>query len=642
MLALDIWDNMEDSSIQGSGIFGAVKQALGLFTNINKDGASDKDNIKEEDEFTSKMSDTDILSLVAQWKAEYAQYYLDIKKSQDKCFDYWIGKQKVDIQDTLDGRNIVVNKMFEAIETFIPIATRANPEPLVSSDTSPEGQELAKDLKNTLVYQADIQHLKRKLAKMTRQWMLNLIGAIEIEYDLEIDDIKTSVIQPKRFIFDKDGHIDESGRFIGEFVGLECKDPASKLGAMFPSFKGFIDTQVSGKKGTKLKYFKWWYRGSEVFYTMNGKVLGKFKNPHWNYDVSGKPANISPEGVVVEEATEAVTAVNHLEKPMAPYVFLSIFNTGNQPHDETGLILQNLSQQDQINKRHRQLDKNIDSQNNGIVVDGRVMTHEQAAEAASAKRRGAAIVVNGNPKEAVSFDAAPQLSSDVWTAVNKAEQDLANIFGTSGSTPQGVASEDTARGKIMVSQMDASRIGGGITEYIEQVADTIYNWMVQMMVVHYDNEHFVNILGEEEGQNTKPMSNSRFVKSVRVTVKEGTLVPKDPLTERNEAVDLWSANAIDPVNLYKKLDFPDPNSAAQSLILWQMLQKGAIQPQMYLPSFALPSQPAPLPTEQPATGGPAVNAPTGQPIENPPSAQPGTQEGADIQGKQLLASVPVK
>ena len=192
MLALDIWDNMEDSSIQGSGIFGAVKQALGLFTNINKDGASDKDNIKEEDEFTSKMSDTDILSLVAQWKAEYAQYYLDIKKSQDKCFDYWIGKQKVDIQDTLDGRNIVVNKMFEAIETFIPIATRANPEPLVSSDTSPEGQELAKDLKNTLVYQADIQHLKRKLAKMTRQWMLNLIGDVP-EYAPTVESVKVWV-----------------------------------------------------------------------------------------------------------------------------------------------------------------------------------------------------------------------------------------------------------------------------------------------------------------------------------------------------------------------------------------------------------------------------------------------------------------
>ena len=38
-------------------------------------------------------------------------------------------------------------------------------------------------------------------------------------------------------------------------------------------------------------------------------------------------------------------------------------------------------------------------------------------------------------------------------------------------TSQGVAEQDTVRGKIMVNQADSSRIGGGITEYIEQLAD---------------------------------------------------------------------------------------------------------------------------------------------------------------------------
>lgn len=628
---------MEDQTIQGSAIMGAIKQVQGLFSDVNKGNAKGQDSIKPEDEYTSSFSDEDILSLTNEWKKTYDQYYLDIEKVQDKSIDYWLGKQQIDMVDTIEGRQIVVNQLFQAVETFLPIATRANPEPLVKADNSEEGQNLAGDIKNALVYQADVQKLRRKLARMTRHWMLYLIGVIEVEYDDEMDDFKTSVINPKKLIFDKEGYIDESGYFQGEYFGVKCKASASKLAVMFPEHKAYIQEISNNKKGTKLEYIKWWYKNTDVFFTMNSKVLGKFKNPHWNYDGEIR----TPDTLTGTETIELVQGTNHLKKPTSPYVFLSIFNIGLRPHDDTSLIVQNVPQQDQINKRYRQLDKNIDSQNNGIVVDGRLMTQEQAGEAAGALRRGASIRVMGDPNSAVARPMIPQLPADVWNAVNKAEQNLQNIFGTSGSTPSGIKSEDTARGKIMVNQLDASRIGGGITEYIEQVADSIYNLWVQMMFVHYDNEHYINILGIQEGGDTLPLSKSRFTKSLTVTVKEGSLIPKDPLTQRNEAIDLWSANAIDPLNLYKKLDFPDPNSAAQSLILWQLFQRGAITPEQYLPSFQVEAPTTVVPQEFPGTGGPAISTVDGTNLNNPASPVQGTQESADIQSKQLLNSVPV-
>lgn len=628
----------EDRTVASSGIFGAVKDALGLFANINKTTSTNENSsVNPEDEYTSKFKDEEIINLVREWKKDYDAYYGDIEKLQDKSIEYWLAKQKVDMQDSVEGRNTVVNQLFQAIETFIPIATRANPDPLVKADNSEEGQKLAKDVKEALSFQADIQKLRRKLAKMTRHWVLYLIGGIEVDYDIEIDDIKTNVINPKRFIFDKDGSIDEAGYFTGEYLGIKCKASASKMSMMFPEHKQFIENYSQGKKGTKIEYIKWWYKNTDVFFTLNNKVLGKFKNPHWNYD--GEVEQTAENG---QPYMEQVQGKNHLKKPTAPYVFLSIFNIGLQPHDETSLVLQNIPQQDTINKRYRQIDKNVDSQNNGIIVDGRLMTKEQASQAASARRRGAAIMVNGDPRSAVVLDGAPQLPQDVWRSTEKAEQNLANIFGTSGSTPSGIKSEDTARGKIMVNQMDASRIGGGVTEYIEQVADTIYNLWVQMMFVHYEAEHYVNMIGMEDGAEMVALSNSRFTKSLNVTVKEGSLIPKDPLTQRNEAVDLWSANAIDPMNLYKKLDFADPTSATQSLILWQMFQKGAIPPEMYLPSFNPPQAPPTNVDEViPGTGGPAINTPQGTDIENPGASPEGTQEAAAIQSKQLLNSVPV-
>lgn len=624
-----------DATIQGGAIMNAIKQVGNLFSNINKTNTNDtNEGVNPEDEYTSKISDEKIISLVNEWKKSYDGYYKDIEKIQDKSLQYWLGKQKLDMVDQIEGKDTVVNKLFEAVETFLPIATRSNPEPLVSSDNSPEGQKLAKDLKDALVSLADTHKLRRKLARMTRHWLLYLLGVIEVEYDFEIDDIKTTVISPKRLILDKEGTVDEAGLFTGDYIGIKYKVSASRLAELFPNHKDYILKLAQGREGTKLEYIKWWYKGTDVFFTINSKVLGKFKNPHWNYDIEDE----------IDEATGDVLvkgkeAINHLKKPIAPYVFLSVFNIGLQPHDETGLIIQNVPQQDQINKRYRQLDKNIDSQNNGLVVDGRVMTQEQAAEAASALRRGAAIRVQADPNAAVAFKVAPQLPSDVWNATQKAEQNLQSIFGVSGSNPQGIKSEETARGKIMVNQMDASRIGGGVTEYIEQVADTIYNIEVQLMMVHYDNLHFTDLIGDE-GEETAGLSNSRFVKRVVVTVKEGSLVPKDPLTQRNEAIDLWTANAIDPLNLYKKLDFPDPVGATQSLILWKLFEKGTISPEMYLPSFKVEAPAANVNEQVPGTGGPAINPGISEET-GVPTPPPASQDANAIQSQQLLGSVKV-
>lgn len=622
-----------DNTIQGGAMMGAVRQVQDLFSKVNKGDSKVPEMEKQEDEYTSKFTEEEVLKLTNAWQKDYETYETDICKQQDISVDYWLGKQKVDMVDQVEGKNSVVNKLFEAIETFLPIATRSNPEPLVSSDNSEMGQQLAKDVQKSLIHIADDQKLRRKLAKMTRHWLLYLLGAVEVDFDLEIDDIKTEVINPKRFIFDKDGYVDESGYFRGEYIGVKCKNSASRLASMFPEHKDYILSLAGKKKGTKLHYIKWWYKNTDVFFTMPGKVLGKFKNPHWNYEVEGA---IDEMGNIIPGAE----AINHLKKPQAPYVFLSIFSLGLKPHDETSLVLQNISQQDGINKRYRQLDKNIDSQNNGLVVDGRLMTNEQAAEAAGALRRGASIVVQGNPNEVIVQRQAPQLASDAWRSVEKSEENLANIFGTAGSTASGVESQETVRGKIMINQMDSSRIGGGVTEYIEQIADSIYNLWVQMMIVHYDTEHFVNMLGED-GEETKGIINTNFIKPLTVTVKEGSLVPKDPLTQRNEAVDLWSQGAIDPLNFYKKLDFPDPVSATQSLILWKMLDKGAITPEMYLPSFQIPSNPTNLANTMPGVGGPAVNEPTGTDIgqQNP---EIGTQEAAGAKSQELLQAVPIK
>ncbi len=642
------------------GVFKAIKDSLGLFGSTNKAGGFDENsNPMPVEEYESSMSEEDIVKLTTLWKRTYGVYYDPIQKGQTLSFNYWVGKHRQ--YDALNASTnsavgedmgVTDNLIFEAIETFLPIATRANPDPLVQADPSDLGQQLAHDIKVALVNWADKQLLRRKLAKGTRQWLINRLGAFKLAWNPITKQIELSIPNVKRMVFDKDGWIDERGEFQGDYMGEKKQASAERLIEMFPKHKLLITTKSQGKLGTKLEYLEWWYRTgtnwTDTFYTLDDKVLGKFKNPNWNYDVPGeeaKEAELDSEtGEVIQEGMEAqegTPGVNHLKEMTAPYRFLSIFNTGEQPHDNTSLILQNIPQQDKINRRENQIESNVKGMNNGMIVSGTAFTEEQASQAASALRRGVAIrVPNGDVGKAVMFPERPALPADVFNSLKDARAELRNIFGTSGSTPEGVKGQDTVRGKVLVNQMDSSRIGGGITEYLEQVADSIYNLVVQFMFVFYDEEHYVTAAGAVSGMELVTLKNTNFpgLKTLDITVKEGSLIPKDPLTQRNEAIDLWSANAIDPRSLYKKLDFPDPDEAANQLILWQMLQKGQIQPQAYLPTFAVAGQAAgqaPLPVQQPGTGGPAVS-PVG-------ASQPGgiaPQQPAQGQEQQLLGAVP--
>lgn len=632
--------SLEGSASQSNAVYSAIKGAMNMFSGLNKTrGVSEDPQPELFDEYESTLSESEIIELKSHWQKTYDKYYEDVEPSQKLAFQYWIGKQRTD-DEVLVGNNkpLVDNLIFSAVETFLPIATRANPDPLVQSDPTPLAQQAAEDIKSALIFEADRQKLRKKLKALLRNWMIYRIGIVKLVWNAELQQIETCIINPKMMIFDKDGHWDEAGHFTGDYIGEKKSMAAEDLIDLFPKKADIIKAKAQGKLATKLQYIEWWYCNTDVFFTMGDTVLGKYKNPHWNYD--GKTTVTEETGADVE--TE-VKGKNHFDEMWAPYLGLSIFSTGLQPHDETGLILQNIPIQDMVNRRWNQIDRNVKSMNEGIIVNGAAFTEEQAAQAATAKRRGMAIRVPvplGTDIRTTIDNLSPEAIPDqVFEMMKDGRSELKDIFGVSGSTAQGVASQDTVRGKILVNQMDSSRIGGGITEYLEQVADTIYNYWVQMMFVHWTDEHYINAIGTTGGAELVTIKNTLFasLNTLNITVKEGSLIPKDPLTQRNEAMDLWSAEAIDPRTLYSKLGWGDPNEAATQLILWQMVQKGQLPPQAYLPNFQMPAQ-AQLP--QTGVGGPAVN-PIGPQTPSAP-APTGTQGAEDIESKQLLNSVPIK
>ena len=518
------------------------------------------------DELTLETNDETLIDLKNDWLKKWNEYSPEIQAQQDENEKYWLGKHfdKNKIEET--DRAVIDNIIFEAVETFLPISTKQNPEPIVRGDNSEEGNTIAKDIQAGLVYQADIQNVKLKLKKATRFWALYLLGVMKISWDVDRDDIHTETLRPQRLILDPDGTITEDMEYDGEYIGEYKDDTASSLILKFPKREKLIKEEVSNKMGTKITYIEWWTNEYQ-FWTLHDDVLGKIKNPHYNYPEDKKTVDDFGKETMQEEQGK-----NHFPMPKMPYVFLSIFNLGKHPHDDTSLIGQNLANQDIINKRQAQIDKNVDGMNGGYIISGERsgLTQEQATVAMEAVRQGDALwLAQGDPNTAVNKTQGTAMPPDVFNHLVDTRNELRNIFGVRGSSPQGTISEETVGGKVLIKEQDSSRIGGGISGHLEQFTDKIYNWWVQMMYVYYDESHLVSTIGTDKTESFIELTNDQFPDSqLLVSVKEGSLLPKDELVQANQAIEMSRAGLIDPLSLFEKLDFPDSQKSTERLYLW--------------------------------------------------------------------------
>ena len=540
---------------------------ISLGKNINKMGG--KNNPDNEQGIVSEkfpelkldMDNKDLIKLTTKWEDLWKKS--DVKAKWEKQCDenekYWLGEHF----DQLKGdknRPVVDNAIFEALETYLPQITRRNPEAVVQLITGeggdPETQKLHEqfvtDIKNKLGDIADELKFRLKLKKVARHWAIYILGAAKMGWDMNKDIPTMKAVRAKKLILDPDATIDEDG-YTGERLGEYRKMEAGQLISTLESIGGeqraaeIIKKLVKEDLGTEVQFIEWW-TDQYMCWTLNKDVLLKKKNPHWNYEVSlpGEPTvdeyGVETPGEVTKEQGE-----NHFPVPKKPYIFLSVFNLGNQPVDNTSLIGQNLSNQDRLNKRNRQIDKNVDSMNGGMVVslERSGLTKDQAKGVTEALRKGGTVAIPaGAPRDAIDRMSAPGLPADVFNDRQDTRNRLSDIFGVRGSTPAGLGTEKTVRGKYQIQNLDTDRIGGGVSEYLEQFSDDVFNWIVQLLYVYDDT--YAKIKGKPK---------------IRITVKEGSLLPKDSTTLANQAIELASQGKMALVDLYKALERPNAKKA---------------------------------------------------------------------------------
>ena len=249
-------------------------------------------------ELTLETPDTELIKLKKEWVRNWEADQKILHKKQKNNERYWKGRQKdtffgtnddanfsSDDEDDLFHHGLIDNLIFESLETFLPQATRRNPEPIVFADNTTEGEELSDKVRKMLLYLADILQFRLKIKSITRNWALYYVGVLKVGWDFIEDEITVVSIRPQKMIFAPNSTITEKGVYTGEYLGELREDTAKTLIKRFPAKKGFINNMVGGKLGTKIQYTEWWADfGRILFWTLKDEVLDKVLNPHWNYD----------------------------------------------------------------------------------------------------------------------------------------------------------------------------------------------------------------------------------------------------------------------------------------------------------------------------------------------------------------------
>lgn len=514
-----------------------------------------------EDILSLDLDDEELIRLAHEREALYEPYKGKIVPRQEKNKKYYLGRQlEGTAYVSIDGDAISSNFMFESLETFLPAALAKNPEPVVYSDNTTEGNTLANDVKTLLQYHADTLVLRRKLHAVTRQWAFYFLGVMKHGWNEEIGDISSELRKVQDFLFDPDGYVDAYGDF-SSWIGEPITVTASRLIEMFPKHKAYITVMVDGKLGTDVTYTEWW-EDTLTYCTFKGVVLDKSTNPHFRY-----PEVTEDEfGIPVENKPR-----NHFAKPKKPYTFLSVFSLQEQPHDITGLIEQNIANQNLIARRTKQIDYNLSKTNNNEIYSQDNFNDETAKQAANAKAKGNPVLVPaGRPLgEAISVLPAQGLDASFFNDLENNKNNLRSIWGVQGITAQQNDEDTTARGMILNQQYDNSRIGGGIGGALEQFADNVFNWWAQLYSVYYDEEHFAAVLGQMKAVEYVTLSNLNFDRQLIVSVAPDSMKPKDEITKMNQALQLWEQKALDIKTLLTILDFPDPQKTAAQVWLYQ-------------------------------------------------------------------------
>jgi len=530
--------------------------------------------------FDLRLKDSEILTLTkgpVQDSETYWESTFGLKKVRSDNMNLWLPKhyKDADVYDYQQENLYQEPRIFTSVETICSVVNARIPMPSVSpGQDSPISIKLSQDVGRAMYGHSQKYQTQDIFRVATRNLLLKRVAYIKLRFDKsigKIGDITPELVMPEDMIVDQDAVWGEVPRFMAQKIKNKSYE---ELIAYFPEAEQKI-LEMSGTKrrdgggdlvGYKTQlakkafiyeiWFKYFedgqWKGGVTWIDENfGFVLGKMRNPNWNYD-------------------EDDTIIgNVLDQPEPPYIAFNYLNDGSSFIDLTSMVEQATTMQKILDRRGFQIMDNADQAGSGMIFNTMMITKEDIAKLVGAPDEK--IGVKGDVRQAVTRVAPPPLPNYVIEDKMDARQQIDDIFGTHDiSRGKESGNKTLGQDKIQVNQ-DYTRMDD-ISRAVLRASIKYYRYLAQMFKVYYTEEHWFKVTGEDGQFDFIMMKNDLIEDGIDITVDEGSNMPMNKGAQQEFATSLASLGMIDPLTLYEVgsgMPLPSPKKMLERLLSYQ-------------------------------------------------------------------------
>lgn len=530
-----------------------------------------------QDEYTvfgEDATDEQLCKKIDKWVKTSQTYHDYLLQHQNEMVRYYEGDQTDRDQVAPHNSNSVYNRMFEAIETIIPIVTGgAHSFVAVPAEENEVSMARSQRTQKVLNKKYEDLEIRRKLENITRDMILKRFGVFEYGWDVDTDDVQVWVRDPRTILIPKYRVDPHELPYVIKLAEFDEED----LHKFFPDISD--DDKAGLKKGVTITTGKDANEvDSEVYQVMvvytdeywvwkhGDIILKRMRNPFYDWDgVEVQELDTDQNGKV--KTYTKVLYSNHLTRPEKPFIFFTPFTTGDAPVANTCLAEVAKPIQDDINVAKRQILDNLRRMGNGqIYVD----TDALPQEVIDAITNEPGLILMGKnlaSENRIRRESAVTIPASHFSNLMDSIQAFDNVFGTHGAL-RGDSSAETLGGQILDRNQNLSRVEQ-LTRELNRGVSRLVQGFVQMMKMYYTEEKAFKLLGQDGGVEFIQFINDDIEEGVVIHTKSGTPPVLDPIGRYNQAIQLWQLGALDPETLFERLEFADPQMTAQKLAAWK-------------------------------------------------------------------------
>src|SRR3990167_4046773 len=521
--------------------------------------------------FEMKTKEEELLKTFEAWLKESQTYHDYLLKFQKISQEYYIGNQ-TDRDLITANTNTVENRIFEAVQTIVPIVTaHAHQFQILPGSEDDDAMKRANNLQKVVGRKYETIEMQKKLERVTRHMLLYRLGVMKWEWSYEKDDVDVRVIDPRLMLVPRmllDPHDLPYKIEIQEYTKKEMEEyfPDFDISTLAP--ESLLDIGGKERKKNLYRVYEVW-TCEMVAWFCSKQLLERKANPY--YDFAGEEKSyIKKDGKKGAKIAKKLVFSNIFDRPTDPFVFFSTYNVGEDPFGSVSLVEVGIPIQDAINTQKRRIIDNLRRMGNGqVYIDSDAMSQEEADNITDE----VGLIIRGEgvaSQSKIKREPGTPLPVAHFSNLQHSEIVFDNIMGVHSAT-RGAGGGKTLGQDIISRQQDFTRVDL-ITRVLNRGVARLAMGLVQLMKMYYTETQVVKIIGEEGAVEFVRLNKDDIDDYIEIIVKSGEELPMDKVSLRTEAVQLWQLGGLDPVTLFERLEFENPVKAAERLMAWKQGQ----------------------------------------------------------------------